>query len=143
MNDAGEAVLALAFDASEPHADYSQGLATLIRLAQRRDSAGVTLLEEVLRPRLSRLAKLAVTSIPQETLAMRELAVEVTQAAYKQIMHNEDNANKAYYASWLGLRLSAVGRREDALAATQEAVTIRRELANARPDAFYLTWQGP
>jgi hypothetical protein len=29
-----------------------------------------------------------------------------------------------------------VGRREDALAAIEEAVTIRRDLARARPDAF-------
>ena len=33
-------------------------------------------------------------------------------------------------------RLSDLGRREEALAAIEEAVTIRRELARARPDAF-------
>ena len=32
--------------------------------------------------------------------------------------------------------LGDLGRREDALAACEEAVTIRRELAAARPDAF-------
>ena len=32
--------------------------------------------------------------------------------------------------------LSGLGRREEALAAIEEAVTIRRELARARPDAF-------
>ena len=36
----------------------------------------------------------------------------------------------------LSLRLADLGRREDALAAIQEAVTIYRELAAARPDAF-------
>jgi tetratricopeptide (TPR) repeat protein len=36
----------------------------------------------------------------------------------------------------LGAVLSALGRREDALAATQEVVTIRRTLAKTRPDAF-------
>ncbi|MEM7738345.1 MAG: tetratricopeptide repeat protein [Deinococcota bacterium] len=136
VNDAGEAVLTLAFDASEPPANYNQGLATLVRLAQRRDKAGVTLLEEVVRPRLDNLARLAVTSIPRETLAMRELAVKVTQAAYAQAKHGGDEADKAYYASWLGVRLGAVGRREDALAATQEAVTSYRQLAETRPDAF-------
>ncbi|MFN7056798.1 MAG: hypothetical protein ACK4SV_14660, partial [Hyphomonas sp.] len=35
-----------------------------------------------------------------------------------------------------GARLSELGRREDALAATQEAADIRRTLAAARPDAF-------
>ena len=32
--------------------------------------------------------------------------------------------------------LSALGRREEALAAVEEAVTIRRQLAQGRPDAF-------
>ena len=36
----------------------------------------------------------------------------------------------------LGIRLSDLGRREEALAASQEAVDIRRQLAAARPDAF-------
>ena len=36
----------------------------------------------------------------------------------------------------LAVRLAALGRREDALAAIQEAVAIYRELAAARPDAF-------
>jgi hypothetical protein len=36
----------------------------------------------------------------------------------------------------VGIRLSDLGRREDALAASQEAVDIRRRLAQTRPDAF-------
>ena len=36
----------------------------------------------------------------------------------------------------LGLDLSDLGRREEALAASQEAVEIRRRLAAARPDDF-------
>lgn len=36
----------------------------------------------------------------------------------------------------LGAFLSALGRREEALEATREAVEIRRCLAEARPDAF-------
>jgi hypothetical protein len=36
----------------------------------------------------------------------------------------------------LGGRLSDLGRREEALAAAQEAVDIRRRVAAARPDAF-------
>ena len=36
----------------------------------------------------------------------------------------------------LGMMLSNLGRREEALAATQEAVDIRRRLAQTRPDAF-------
>ncbi len=36
----------------------------------------------------------------------------------------------------VGVRLGALGRREEALAASQEAVEIRRKLAADRPDAF-------
>src|SRR5262249_28886073 len=36
----------------------------------------------------------------------------------------------------LGIRLSDLGRHEEALAAAQEAVDIYRRLAEARPDAF-------
>jgi tetratricopeptide (TPR) repeat protein len=39
-------------------------------------------------------------------------------------------------AKQLAVRLGDLGQREEALAAIQEAVTIRRELAAARPDAF-------
>jgi hypothetical protein len=36
----------------------------------------------------------------------------------------------------LGIQLSEVGRRAEALQATEEAVTIRRELAAAMPDRY-------
>ncbi len=39
-------------------------------------------------------------------------------------------------AHTLGNRLSKLGRREEALAASQEAVDLYRRLAQARPDAF-------
>ena len=37
----------------------------------------------------------------------------------------------------LAVRLGELGRREDALAAIQEAVTIYRELAARWPDAYH------
>jgi hypothetical protein len=37
----------------------------------------------------------------------------------------------------LSARLAGLGRREDALAAIEEAVTIRRELAARWPDAYH------
>ena len=36
----------------------------------------------------------------------------------------------------LSIRLAGLGRREDALAAIEEATALYRELATARPDAF-------
>ena len=47
-----------------------------------------------------------------------------------------DAAEKARCLNNLGVRLGALGRREAALAATEEAVTIRRTLAQEQPDAF-------
>jgi tetratricopeptide (TPR) repeat protein len=44
--------------------------------------------------------------------------------------------NLATRVGTLGNRLSALGRPEEALAASQEAVDIHRRLAQARPDAF-------
>ena len=46
---------------------------------------------------------------------------------------------RSLYAGWLnnlGNRLSDLGRREDALAAAQEATDLYRRLAAERPDAF-------
>jgi Tetratricopeptide repeat len=36
----------------------------------------------------------------------------------------------------LSVRLGELGRREEALAVSQEAVTVRRELVRRRPDAY-------
>jgi tetratricopeptide (TPR) repeat protein len=43
---------------------------------------------------------------------------------------------RALWLNNLAVLLGGLGRREDALAAIEEAVTIRRTLAQARPDAF-------
>ena len=40
----------------------------------------------------------------------------------------------------LSVRLGDLGRREDALAAIEEAIALRRELAAARPDVFLPIW---
>jgi len=47
-----------------------------------------------------------------------------------------DEAERARWLFELSIRLADMGRREEALAAIEEAVTIRRQLAEARPDAF-------
>ena len=47
-----------------------------------------------------------------------------------------DPAGRAGLLNNLANMLSAVGRREDGLAAAEEAVALYRELARARPDAF-------
>ena len=47
-----------------------------------------------------------------------------------------DDAERAPVLGMLGYALSALGRREEALRATQEAVAIHRGLARADPQAF-------
>jgi tetratricopeptide (TPR) repeat protein len=83
-------------------------------------------------------------ALPHQTMAMRELAVELTQAIVDRLRSvvTSGEAAEAAYPSLstslanLGVRLGDLGRREEALAASQEAVDIYRRLAQTRPDAF-------
>ena len=74
-----------------------------------------------------RLAALAATLTSQQ----------VTQYRADALGGEPDAANRlAGSLNNLSLRLADLGRREEALAAIQEAAAICRELAAARPDAF-------
>ena len=58
---------------------------------------------------------------------------------YRELAAAQSDAFRPHLAASLNdlaIRLSALGRREPALTAAEEAVTIRRDLAAARPDAF-------
>ncbi len=70
---------------------------------------------------------------PDETLTLRpfEEAVYRTWAGLAT-----EKAERAQALNMLGYALAALGRRAEALAATQEAVEIRRALARANPQAF-------
>ncbi|NOZ28469.1 MAG: tetratricopeptide repeat protein [Chloroflexi bacterium] len=70
---------------------------------------------------------------PERTLAHREMLVGLYQAF---LAVTRDEAEQARWRSNLGVALSALGRREAALQATEEAVKIRRDLARRNPDAF-------
>jgi tetratricopeptide (TPR) repeat protein len=73
--------------------------------------------------------------LPKQTTAFREFNVLITGAALQQTPP-EDRIERARLLNNLGYRLSKLGRREDALADAQEALTVYRELAQQRPDAF-------
>jgi len=83
-------------------------------------------------------------ALPDQTMALRELAVELTQSIADRLRMVVIDGEAAEAAdpllgaslSNLGVRLGDLGRREEALAASQEAVDIRRRLAQSRPDAF-------
>ncbi len=80
--------------------------------------------------------------LPERTVVLRELAAEVTAqclAAARSAPGASSEAGRARIAGLannLGNRLSHLGRREEALAAAQEATRLYRTLAEARPDAF-------
>ena len=104
---------------------------------------------------LADLASLALQLAPQPALAatlakqMPEHSVQLAALAAtltsQRVTHyravtldgDPDAANRlAASLNSLAVRLADLGRREDALAAVEESVTIRRELAVARPDVF-------
>jgi tetratricopeptide (TPR) repeat protein len=73
------------------------------------------------------LAALAATLTSQQVTQYRAAAIDGQPDAAHHLAGSLDD---------LAVRLASLGRREDALAASEEAVTIFRELAAARPDAF-------
>ncbi len=82
-------------------------------------------------------------ALPQQTVTLRPHAVRVTQAIYEQLKdrvtpNNEPSlrAELARVASNLGVRLSNLGRRLEALPPAEEAVKLYRELFEQNPDAF-------
>jgi len=82
-------------------------------------------------------------ALPSNTTILREIAAELT-ARIAAFYRREAERNNHWTvvdraAGWtnnLAVRLGALGRREAALEAAEEAVRLRRDLAAARPDAF-------
>jgi tetratricopeptide (TPR) repeat protein len=70
---------------------------------------------------------------PNRTVLLRPFE----EVAYRSwVKRAIDEAERARALGMWGFALSALGRREEALEATQEAVEIRRRLAAQHPDAF-------
>ena len=72
--------------------------------------------------------------LPEHSVAIRELGLWVYSQLREAATTPEE---KATALNNLGIRYGELGRREDALAATEEAVSQCRQLAQARPDAFH------
>jgi tetratricopeptide (TPR) repeat protein len=78
------------------------------------------------------LARLWENRLPKRTVSLRELKVW----AYEQLKAAaRDEEEAARCARLLGIAYSEMGRREDALAAAEEAAGIYRKMAQTRPDA--------
>ncbi len=82
-------------------------------------------------------------STPQQTTVLSEKALEVNELLAKRLDKlSKQNSNEAVRGEYARLvhnlanRLSAIGRREEALERAHEAVRIYEQLAKARPDAF-------
>ncbi|MEQ8585626.1 MAG: tetratricopeptide repeat protein [Thalassobaculaceae bacterium] len=80
-----------------------------------------------------------VRGFPQQTVALRELAVAVETILFRaEADEKSDNgrSRRAARANDLSVRLSALGRWKAALTAIDEAVDLYRTLAAKRPDTF-------
>ena len=107
------------------HPELADLASLALRLEPRPDLAAP--LADLMPERSLRLAALAATLTSQQVTLYRAGATGGEPDAASQLARSLNN---------LSARLSDLGRREEALAAIQEAVTIRRELAAARPDAY-------
>ena len=119
-------------------------LPRIVHLAVTADHAELADLASLalhLAPQPDLAASLA-GQMPEHSVQLAALAAtltsqQVTQYRAGAIDGQPDAANRlAGSLNDLSVRLAGLGRREDALTAIQEAVSIRRELARARPDAF-------
>ena len=141
------------FFATATGAHTVHGLIVLVRLLSRKPEA-LELITTVLDSHGERVFQHLDNSenfgllmelerhLPHNTTALRKMAARVTQTlldgvkAFPGTPNETRQAAIARLANNLSGRLGALGRREDALAAIEEAVAIRRELARRNPDAF-------
>jgi tetratricopeptide (TPR) repeat protein len=122
-----------------------QALEALARLWGRaREEAERRRVEGWMRAAAGRLAEWppaawraldAALPAPDRTLALRPFLADLYQARLARTPREEPE-ERARVLNRLGFALSEMGRRAEALQATQEAVEIRRRLAAQHPDAF-------
>ena len=78
-------------------------------------------------------------NIDKQTLVLADFALAIADRRFELSPDGETSEQKSQRAAAFGARgnrLSNLGRREEALAASEEAVKIYRELAASEPDAF-------
>ena len=77
------------------------------------------------------------SDLPEETVSLREVCLWTAVTILRSLPKDGGSRpERAQLLNSLGVRLSRLGRREEALAAIGEAVEIRRALAKDRPGAF-------
>jgi tetratricopeptide (TPR) repeat protein len=103
--------------------------------AERAVAALVPLIERLDRDQTRRFA----AALPEHSVVLRHLSAAVAErlAAFPRADESdEERSARARSLNNLGIRLSGLGRREDALAASAEAMEIYRELVAKNRDAF-------
>jgi tetratricopeptide (TPR) repeat protein len=75
--------------------------------------------------------------VPEQTTALRNIGARIYEKQLSMFAeHTQDNEELARIWNSLGAWYSAVGRLEDALAASERALEIRERLAKQNPEAF-------
>ena len=101
---------------------------------------GLVLSDALRREGTTELAAEFERLVPEQTVSLREVAEWATRRLLEATADTEPDEEaaqeRARLLNNLGSKLSALGRREQALEATQEAVDIYRQLAKDRPDAY-------
>ncbi len=100
---------------------------------------GMALAKALERDGTIEIARRLRAVLPEETVALREVALWVTETLLRHLPEGteaESLAERAGLLSNRGARQRALGRREVALASTVEAVAICRKLVAMRPEAF-------
>jgi tetratricopeptide (TPR) repeat protein len=132
-----ERLLAASLD---KRAGLAFGAAKAVGLRTAYSVLGDVLAEQLEKQGGANLAReLEAAGIPYPTVSLRRVAEWVSRTLLSELQASEDErvlAERARRRSNLGVRLSALGRREEALKATQEAVELRRALRQRQPDAF-------
>ncbi|MFC8380839.1 tetratricopeptide repeat protein [Nocardia sp. NPDC057272] len=75
-------------------------------------------------------------AIPHQTRVLAATAATLTHALAEHYRHTDNQPLLATSLNNVSVRLGALGRREDGLAASEEAVRIYRVLAEHHPDAY-------
>ncbi|MBN2023636.1 MAG: tetratricopeptide repeat protein [Pirellulales bacterium] len=101
---------------------------------------GLVLASALQREGTTELARAFEDRLPKETVSLRELRVWTVWRLLEQFPEDQTTEEalpeRARLLNNLGVFLSELGRREEALEATRDAVEIRRALARGRRDAF-------
>ncbi|MFL6262871.1 MAG: tetratricopeptide repeat protein, partial [Thermoanaerobaculia bacterium] len=149
----GEAVILEAFGAARGEEKALLAMCRAAQRAQERVTASLVHLAQdygtVRKEPLAWFARLAeeravelhgfvsiLDQLPDSSLVFRDSAAALTARAVELARKQDARETLAGALNNLSVRLSDLGRREEALTACEEAVAIRRQLAAARPDAF-------